>query len=136
MPKRRSVDTLNPYENPEDEPHIVSFARNEQYAKPGYQPTQLQPGENVPFNVWASLHPQAVRGEMTPDADYDIKGYWRAQQAGDPLAVQAGNNHYPDKWKTPYSGVFSNESMYAKPNAPRWQGNSLYTDLGRKVTGQ
>lgn len=126
---------LNPYSNPEAQPREQSFKLNRQWAKPGPYVTHLSPEDESEFMAWAKKNPQAVEGELGPTPDYDIRGYWKAMKAGDPLAVQsAKNKHFPDKWKTPYSGVFSKESKYALPNAPHWEGNKLVTADGRLVT--
>lgn len=58
--------------------------------------------------------------------DYDMRGFWKALQAGDPLAQAAidpndQRMHYPDYWKTPYHETFSAESQWADPKkAPSW----------------
>jgi hypothetical protein len=130
---------LNPFLNPEEEPHARSYARNKHWSVPDYKPTQLSPSEEQAFQSWGRRNPDAIRGELTPDADYDIRGYWKAltnpQDPNHGLTGQAGNGHYSDFWKTPYSGVFSKESMYATPDAPSWNGDSLYTKDGKLVTG-
>ena len=57
-----------------------------------------------------------------------MRGFWKAAQQGNPIAQTAvspfdGRVHFPDVWKTPYHQSFSNESMYATPNAPHWVGD-------------
>jgi len=60
------------------------------------------------------------------NADYDMRGFWKALQVGDPMALTAVNPndqqiHFPDYWKTPYHQSFSAESQWADPEkAPRW----------------
>lgn len=55
-----------------------------------------------------------------------MRGYWKAQQSGDPNAVRNSKNlHFPDTWKTPYDATFSNQSQYAQPSAPHWEGDVL-----------
>jgi len=68
---------------------------------------------NVPFNTDAKV------------SDYDMRGFYRALQRGDPRAQSAVNPndqqmHYPDYWKTPLHQSFSAESQWAKPGAPQW----------------
>jgi hypothetical protein len=59
--------------------------------------------------------------------DYDMRGYWKAMQSGDPLAVRDQETmHFPDKYKTPYHESFSNQSMYATKDAPTWTGDYLF----------
>jgi len=90
--------------------------------------TQLSPEEEQQFQGWASAN--KVPWQDTPNADYDMRGYWKAQQSGDPYARTAVNPddhlpHYPDTYKTPLHRSFSNESQYAGPGTPHWEGNSL-----------
>lgn len=71
---------------------------------------------NVPFNADA------------PVTDYDMRGFYKGLQSGDPKAASAidpndSRLHYPDYWKTPYHETFSQESQWATPTAPQW--NSL-----------
>jgi hypothetical protein len=60
-----------------------------------------------------------------------MRGFWRAQQQGDPDAVRsAANGHFPDTYKTPYHRTFGNESIYAAPDAPHWEGDKLIDKHG------
>lgn len=110
------------------------------YAKTwvGEYKTQLNPVEEIEFQAWSSAHPEFVRGELGQYADYDIRGFWKAMRNNDPRAVRSVNPedhrlHAPDIWKTPYHRSFSNESMYARPNAPHWVGNKLVDESGKVV---
>jgi hypothetical protein len=126
----------NRYANPEDQPPEVSFSFNKQFAKPGPYVTKLSPQQEQQFQAWAQQHPDLVKGELdTPMPDYDVRGRWLADQRGDPAAKLVksafdGKLHANDKWKTPYDATFSNESIYAKPNAPRWRGDKLVAANG------
>ena len=121
----------NRFANPEDQPTNVSFSFNKQFAKPGPYVTKLSPQQERQFQAWAQQHPDLVQGELnTATPDYDVRGRWLAEQKGDPDAKLVksdfdGKMHASDKWKTPYNATFLNESIYAKPNAPRWQGDKL-----------
>jgi hypothetical protein len=116
------------------------FAANQGYAKPGPYVTQLTPEEEVEFRQWAIAH------KVSPDDQtYDNRGFWKALKADDPRAKAgfnptAGEVHGPDVWKTPYDPSFSNESIYATEDAPRWQGQYLVDKRGQKLfddrTGQ
>lgn len=135
------VSPINPYKNPEDQPPEASFAFNQSWAKPGPYITKLTPQQEAAFQVWADANPTLVAGELGPDADYDVRGHWLAAQQGDPLAKLTpnpfdGKLHSSDKWKTPYSGSFSNESIYAAPHAPRWVGGKLMTSDGKLVADE
>ena len=141
---------LNTYPNPEAEPHDVSYARNKGWAKLGPYTTTLPQQEETEFRAWAAKNPDAVRGEVgpapdfapIPDADYDVRGHFHAAKSGDPAAKLSknawdGKMHGNDKFKTPYNGGFSNESMYATPDAPRWtKDGKLYTSDGKLVTDE
>lgn len=107
-----------------------NYEKNLPHAIPGpYEtalPQTLEPGfqswlktNNVPFNPEAKVQ------------DYDMKGFYSALQGKDPRAVSAvdpydNRIHFPDVWKTPYHETFSNESMYAKPTAPRWSKDGRF----------
>lgn len=95
------------------------YKHNKMYAKPGPYFTKLSPVDEQKYEKWF-----ATTG-LSNTPDYDMRGFWKAMVAGSPLAVRAANQHFPDKWKTPYDSTFSRESMYAKPNAPYWDGNNL-----------
>lgn len=94
------------------------------YAKPGPYTTRLNPDEESRFQQWTKS--SKIPWQDSPTADYDMRGYWRAQQSGNPQAKQdAATGHFPDTWKTPYHKTFSNESMYANDAAPHWEGDKL-----------
>jgi hypothetical protein len=142
-------EALNRYPNPEDQPPKISYAFNKQWAKPGPYATKLSPQEEQEFRKWAAQNPQSIRGEVGPApnfdplpmADYDVRGHFHAAKSGDPAATLVPNKwdgkiHGNDKFKTPYNGGFSNESMYALPKAPRWVGDRLMTFDGKLVTDE
>lgn len=105
------------------------------YAKPGSYTTALSPAEESQFQAWAKTNKVPWRDE--PNADYDMRGFWKAAQSGDPAAKQQlSNGHYPDTYKTPYHKTFSNESKYATPDAPRWQGDKLVDKSGNVVADE
>jgi hypothetical protein len=82
---------------------------------------------NVPFNPTAA------------HSDYDMRGFYRAQQQGNPMAqtgVDPNDNrmHFTDYWKTPTHETFSSASQWADPNAPQWVNqNQLAAPNGRVV---
>lgn len=133
---------LNPYPNPEDRPPQESLSFNQQWAKSGPYLTTLPPADEAEFQKWAKANPKAVEGELdNPQADYDVRGHWLAAKKGDPAAKLTMNKwdgklHGSDKWKTPYNGSFSRESIYATPNAPQWKGDKLVTADGQLVTDE
>ena len=135
-------DALNKYPNPESQPPKVS-------SKPGPYATKLVPAEEQEFRKWAAANPNSIRGEVgpapnfdpIPTADYDVRGHFHAAKIGDPAATLVPNKwdgkiHGNDRFKTPFNGSFSRESMYAMPNAPRWVGNRLMTVDGKLVTDE
>lgn len=96
--------------------------------------TPLDPGDEQRFQTWVSYN--KVPWRDSPTSDYDMRGFWKAMQAGDPIArtgVSPFDNqiHFPDRWKTPFHQTFSGESMYAQPGAPRWVDDKLTTSDGR-----
>jgi hypothetical protein len=112
-------------------------------ALPGTYRTQLTLQEEQQFQVWAKLNgidktSHTASGKPDPsflasDNDYDMRGYWKAMQSGDPNAHRGSNLHFPDTYKTPYHQSFSNESKYALPVAPHWIGNKEYDTHGKVV---
>ncbi len=96
------------------------------YAKPGPYKTQLQPEEENKFQSWVKQN--KVPWQDSPTSDYDMRGYWKAQQSGQAhteINPVDQKPHYPDTWKTPYHQTFSNESQYALPTAGRWKGQTF-----------
>jgi hypothetical protein len=98
------------------------YARNAPYAAP-HALTQLSPGDERNFQKWVGDN--HVPFDPSPQADYDMRGFYSALAARDPRAVQSVNQndnqlHFPDYWKTPYHASFSAESQWAKPGAPSW----------------
>lgn len=123
--------------NPEAEPPQESFARNKQWAKSGPYKTVLTPAEERQFQQWVRTN--RVPWRDTPDSDYDMRGFWKAvkeDKASESRNKWDGRMHFPDTWKTPYDATFSRQSMYAKPNAPRWDGDKLYTDSGQLIADE
>ncbi len=83
--------------------------------------TVLNLADEIKFRNWIAQH--GVKDLDNPLSHYDYRGYWQAQQGGDPNAQQAANQHYPDTYKLPGHPTFSNESQYAQPDAPHWEGD-------------
>lgn len=109
--------------------------KNMPYAKPvgfGGFTTLLSVPEEQQFKAWVKAN--KVPFDPAPNADYDMRGFFRALQNKDPAATRAvnpndGKMHYPDTWKTPYHESFSNESKFANPKtAPRWNSQDQLVD--------
>lgn len=101
--------------------------------------TTLSPGDEAGFQSWVKAN--KVPWQDEPRADYDMRGYYKGLRTGDPIAKQSlnagdGLMHFPDKWKTPYHKTFSNESMYALPDAPHWEGDRLIDKNGKVVADE
>ncbi len=93
--------------------------------------TPLDPASEQRFQAWVKYN--KVPWQDSPTSDYDMRGFYQANQRGDPNATWNGpGSHFPDTWKTPFHKTFSNESIYAGQNAPHWVGNRL-VDLQGKV---
>jgi hypothetical protein len=108
-------------------------------AKAGPYRTLLSLLEELEFGGW--LKANRIPYEDIPTADYDMRGFWKALKSGDPRARQAYDPmdrtmHFPDTWKTPYHETFSNESLYALPTAPHWEGTKLVNPLGIVLTDE
>lgn len=94
------------------------------YAKRGPYRTNLSSSEERNFQKWVKS--SKIPWQDSPQSDYDMRGYWKAQQSGNKQAKQdSTTGHFPDTWKTPYHKTFSNESIYATSMAPHWEGQSL-----------
>lgn len=100
-------------------------------ALPGPYATSLSPNDEAKFQLWVKQN--KIPWQDTSRADYDMRGYWKAQQSGDVNAKRSANQHFPDTYKTPYDMSFSNESKYATPAAPSWKGNKLVDKRGNVV---
>ena len=103
-------------------PNKSAYAVNRMWSKPGPYETHLEPHEVPEFQSWVKSNKVPYRHG---DLDYDMQGFWKALKQGDPRAHSAlardGRIHFPDVWKTPYHQSFSNESIYATPDAPGWE---------------
>lgn len=102
-----------------------------QYAKPGPYVTPLNSQQETQFQQW--VRQNNVPFDPSPTSDYDMRGFWLAGQQGDPRAVTQINPndnriHFNDAWKTPYHMSFSNQSIYAQPNAPQWNHKDQLID--------
>src|SRR6476619_3245259 len=100
------VATAPPQVQWDDEQPKPSFP----YAKPGPYATKLPPDQEQGFQSWVKQN--KVPWQDTPNADYDMRGYYKAMQSGDQNAQQRqsqfdGKMHFPDTYKTPYHKTFS-----------------------------
>jgi len=103
-------------------------------ALPGPYVTQLPPPKEAAFEQWVKTNKIPFDlSAPTSTQDYDMRGFWQSMTNGDPLAKRGANLHFPDTYKTPYHRSFSNESQYALPIAPHWQGNKLIDKNGQVV---
>jgi len=123
--------------NPEDAPRAESYARNKPFAKPGPYVTKLSPSEEQKFQAWVKQN--KVPWQDTPDADYDMRGYFRAMQQGKVKQQRSQwdhKMHFVDQFKTPYDATFSNQSQYATADAPRWEGDRLMDKSGQLIVDE
>ena len=116
-----------------------AYERNKEYVAPGdhVYNTPLSPMEEHAFRNWVKTN-NVPFDLNAPVTDYDMRGFWRALQTGNPRAKSAINPadkklHYPDFWKTPYHETFSNESQWATKKAPHWQGDVLLDSKGNVI---
>lgn len=122
------------------------FKQNQAFAKPnqpeGYQ-TQLGPAMRSAFMDWQremKAQGHDPHYDPSPQADYDLPGFFRGLVKGDPHAQQGinandGQMHYSDYYKTLYHPSFSAESQWAMPGAaPKWVNDyQLKTPNGVEV---
>lgn len=104
------------------------------YAQPDWQQhlTKLNPQDEQDFQTWAK------RNKAPITDDYDMRGFWDALRNKDPRAgtsvnANDGRMHFPDTWKTPLHKSFSNESIYATPDAPKWNDKDQLVDTQGNV---
>jgi len=122
------------------------FARNSQWVKPGNNSynTQLPLLQEMMFRNWLQQpNPMGkdTKSEFDPNnpkPDYDMRGFYAANAAGDPRAFEKvdpndGYVHRSDYWKTPYHETFSNESQWATPSAPGWTDDDKLVTPGGHV---
>ena len=98
--------------------------------------TSLTPQEEYQFVQWVKANKipfDPLGRDASPLSDYDMRGFWKAMMSGDPNAKRAENLHFPDTYKTPFHRSFSNESIYAGKDSPRWEGNRLVDKFGKVV---
>jgi len=124
------------------------FKRNQAYVAPGdhVYNTPLPGNDEKAFRQWLAEN-KVPFDANAPVTDYDMLGFWKAMQTGDPRAANAvdpndGKLHYSDYWKTPYHESFSAESQWANPKtAPHWNekdqlvapdGSVIYDDRAPK----
>ena len=80
--------------------------------------------ERIAYLQWV------IRNNVPISNDYNMEGFYKAQQIGDPR-VSAGINpndnrmHFTDMFKLPNHHSFSSDSAYATPDAPEWMGGRL-----------
>lgn len=113
--------------------------RNQQYVASGVSPkdyaTYLPADEEQLFRDWVAQNNVPYDFANEGIQDYDMRGYWQGMRAGDPRAFTGINPndqqlHFTDYWKTPYHKTFSEESRFAGPNAPHWEGSQLVAPDG------
>ena len=103
----------------------AAFAHNQPSATRGPYQTQLSPDEETQFRQWVKQK-QVPFDPGVATQDYDMRGYWKAQQSGLEKPWKGSGAHFPDTYKTPYDTSFSGESKYAQPGTPwAWHGDDL-----------
>jgi hypothetical protein len=99
--------------------------------------TQLSPLDEMAFRQWAGQN-NVPFNVHAPTSDYDMRGFYRAQQQGDPRAQTEVNPndqrmHFTDAFKTPYHESFSGGSQYAGPVAPQWNALDQLISPGGRI---
>jgi hypothetical protein len=121
-------------------PAAAIYQRNSAWAQPphpehGYL-TPLDPMQELAFRGWVEKN--KIPFDPSPTADYDMRGFYKALQAGEPIATSAVNPndkqlHFTDFFKTPFHPSFSRESRWATENAPTWNDKDQLVDKSGKV---
>lgn len=97
--------------------------------------TTLAPEEESLFQQWVKSN--NVPFDPSPNADYDMRGFFHGLITNDPNARSGINPndkalHFSDYWKTPYHESFSAESQFANKEAPNWnEKDQLVTPSGK-----
>ena len=115
------------------------YQRNLPYVRQGAEGfnTQLDPLKELMFRQWVADNKVPFNPEAQV-SDYDMRGFYRALQSGDPRASSSVNPndnrmHYPDVWKTPYHQTFSQGSQWAGPTAPQWNDQDQLISPGGRI---
>lgn len=117
------------------------YQRNQQYINPSAPQqynTPLPQADELAFRSWVQQNRVPFNPDSKAPQDYDMRGFFRGLQGGDPAAQSAVNQydkqlHFPDKWKTPYHETFSNESQWANKDAPRWSDGDILSNSSGRV---
>ncbi len=89
-------------------------------------PVSLDPLAEMQFQQWVKQNNVPFDAQTSVPQDYDMRGYWQAQQAGQPMAGPTQVNpvdnkpHFTDYYKTPLHQSFSSESQWGNENTPQW----------------
>jgi hypothetical protein len=100
--------------------------------------TELDPGQEQFFRQWLQ-HNNVPFNPQSGASDYDMRGYWRGLQSGNPMAkpteINPNDNrpHFTDYYKTPLHQSFSAGSQWAGNDAPTWVNDHQLADRGRVV---
>jgi hypothetical protein len=108
-------------------------------AVPQTYDTQLSPLDEMAFRQWIKDNNVPFNPDGDPSkSDYDMRGFYQAQQQGDPRAetgINPNDNklHYTDTFKTPLHESFSAGSQWAGPNAPQWINDSQLASASGRI---
>lgn len=109
-----------------------------------YLQKALEKDRSLPYETTVSA-PQEVQFQkwvqeknIPTGGNYDMRGFHNGMITGDPRArsgISPIDNllHFTDTWKAPGHPKFSSDSMYAKPNAPKWIGDKLVNSRGEVI---
>lgn len=119
-----------------NQPYVAQGPTSVRQASPTFN-TTLAPLDEIAFRQWVVQNKVPFNPDA-PSSDYDMRGFWRALQNGDPRAKSAVNPndqqmHYPDVWKTPAHETFSSESQWAAPGAPQWNDKDQLISPGGRI---
>jgi N12 class adenine-specific DNA methylase len=100
-------------------------------ARPGPHVTLLPQNEELEFRKWVATN--RVPFDPGPQSDYDMRGYWKALRARDQRVAGSDPLNPPAEFQTPYHPEFSNKSIFAGADAPKWMQDKLVDSFGRVI---
>jgi len=100
-------------------------------ARPGPHVTILPQNEEQEFRQWVAKN--QIPFDPGPQSDYDMRGYWKAMRNRDERVAGSDPLNPPAEFQTPYHPEFSNKSIFAGADAPKWMQDKLVDSFGRII---
>jgi hypothetical protein len=109
------------------------------FAIPEGYATKLSDLEDMQFRQWVKKNNVPFNPDAQGATDYDMRGYWRGAEQGNPQARPTevnqndGQPHYTDYYKTPLHQSFSAGSQWAGQGAPQWVNDRQLSSPGGRI---